>query len=819
MYYNFIKNIKDFKHYTLDESNYLLEASLDKVSPYSKKDVVFSLTRLHSVFDSMVYSLTLLRYNTPDCITKASNITRAVINAQEKDTSSPHCGLWLYDLESDMYAYGFPEKNLTSAIGIPLFIQYKEFSHLFSDDLLTDIKAALIRACYAIIHRNVDMQDSHIVIAETFLTAVCGYYFDIPELSYYSSNKLEAFYFYNISHGNFYLFNDSYHYFYCLTIFHFQKRYLKNPSVDYIIDNITNEIWQILSTHYNAHLSSFTAPSMCMIKKFFDKELIDHLKTVCTNSSPKDSIFSLKGLCPVEFRGYFTGAKQPDYYQKLVYSGCTYPFYAYPQIATTLIQPNYDIGSFCRCQCWKEHSPFLAHFGTEASPYAITISVLHNGFEFTSAQLSIVQYFNYALGHITLATDRGIRHICHDFSDGVINTSDLRVRFEITGDVSKLDISQIDSILKVSCDDVNFIFNYSYFVYDNKPVPSELTIGDDSVCFDLIMYKGKSKEIILEQLKETIISWAFCISDDKIADLEVCNEIKNNKLVSTMITNNGIELYLESLHSPSTFVNIHSNNVQKIADIPSEKFVLNNNINNKQLSFLTHSNNANSIYEFLINPKDDINQCLQSLSQYPEEEFVVAARHIFSLLIKNNISLNITKRIAIQMLIQIYDYYKNINFQFEAIISSQTQMTQLYISFSTDINEVEKHTVSALKLLHTHYIKSHKTTANSLILTKIISLINENFSDPQLSLEYISKELGVSTFSVSKIFQQKLKMKYIDYVTNIRIDYAKQLLEQTNLPLTEISSKAGYTEQSTFFRAFKKITKETPGQYRRIVKR
>nr|WP_298769070.1 helix-turn-helix transcriptional regulator [uncultured Fibrobacter sp.] len=58
----------------------------------------------------------------------------------------------------------------------------------------------------------------------------------------------------------------------------------------------------------------------------------------------------------------------------------------------------------------------------------------------------------------------------------------------------------------------------------------------------------------------------------------------------------------------------------------------------------------------------------------------------------------------------------------------------------------------------------------------------------------------------------------MDYVTNIRIDYAKQLLEQTNLSLTEICSKVGYSDQSTFFRAFKKITKETPAQYKRRIK-
>ena len=818
MYYNFIKNLDDFKDRKIDKSNYLLETSLDKVSPYSKKDIIFKINKLHSVFDSMVYSLTLLRYNTPNCISTAINITKSILNAKEKDKSSPYCGLWLYDLETDMYAHGFPEKNLTSAIGIPLFIQYKEFSHLFPADLISDMKDVLIRACFAIIHRNVDLQASHIIIAETFLTAVCGYYFNLPELSYYSMNKLQNFYFYNIAHGNFYTFNAPYHYSYSLTVIHFEKLYLKNADYNFIIDQIANDIWQILITHYNANLSLFTGPSMRMLEKVSNKELIEFFQTACLNPSHSDTVFSLKGLCPVQYRSYFNGTKKPTYSQKLIFSGCTYPFYAYPQVATTLIEPNFDIGSFCRCQCWKEHAPFLAHFGCETSPYTVTVNALYNGFEFTSAQLSIVQHFNYALGHITFATNKATKHIDYDATYGAISPSDFRIRFEISGDTSKLNVQKKNNTLEIRHNETNLIFNYSYAVFNNKTIPVKLTRNKDSLYFDLIIHKGKAKRILLEKLKTTIFAWSFCISDNKIPSFNVNNKLKHNTLISTMITKDNVELQLESLHSPDTFENIHSNNVHKIADIKLENFVLNNNIHNKQLSFLANNDNNNSVYDSLINEKDDINQKLQSLTMHPEKDFVMLANDIFSLIIQNNTSLNIAKRIAIQMLIIIYDYYKNVNIQFEAIISSQTSITQLYISLSTTIETIAEHTISALKLLHTHYTKIQNANDGPVSIDTIVTLINENFANHNLSLEYISKEFGISTFAISRLFQQKLNIKYTDYVTNIRISHAKQLLEQTKLPMTEICSKSGYIDQSTFYRAFKKIAKETPAQYRKRIK-
>lgn len=818
MYFDFMKNIEDFKDRTLDKTNYLLEASIDRISPYSKKEIILKTTKLHSTLDSIIYSLTLLRYKAPHCISISTNIIKSILSLQEKSHDSQHFGSWLCDLETDINSYGYPSKDLAFQIGIPLLIQYMEFSDLFPPDLNLEIRDALIRACFSIIHRNIEFQNSHVVIAEFFLTSVCGQYFNIPELITHSKTKLLDLYYYTKSHGGFYLYNTPTHYKYILTILHFSKHYLKDYSYSFPLDELTDTTWRILSKHYNKSLSQIAGPSMHLYKeKSQEENLIKFLETACTNHARNDSIFSLNGLCPIKYRGYFTGSKKNFYTQELVFSGSTYPFYAYPQIATTLIKSEYDIGSFCRCQCWKENVPFLAHFGSKTETYTLTLKALYNGFEFTSAQLSTVQHFNYALGHITFATNRAKKHISYDCTRGIISPSDLRIRFEITGNISKLNISQSDiNALRVSYKTVNLIFNYSYAVYNGKSVPVKLTHSDNSLCLDLVLYNGKAKQISLKNLNTTIFAWAFCISNTEIPALHTNNMINNEKLISTLITDDNTPLQLESLHIPDTFENIHCNNQHKISNIKFEEFVLANNTNNKLFSSVTADNNNlfHHIYDENTKTKDNIT----SLALHSENEFVSITKNIFSSLIKEDVTLKIAKHSAIQLLTVIYDYYTNFDLQFETIIKSQAPKTNLLISLSTDIEHVEFHTIETLKLLHMHYIKLSKATQSSTLHNKIITLINENFSVPDLSLNYISEKLDIPVSTISRIFKQVYNMKYIDYVTHLRISYAKQLLEQTNMPLSDISAKIGYSDQATFYRTFKKTTKETPAQFRKKLK-
>lgn len=100
-------------------------------------------------------------------------------------------------------------------------------------------------------------------------------------------------------------------------------------------------------------------------------------------------------------------------------------------------------------------------------------------------------------------------------------------------------------------------------------------------------------------------------------------------------------------------------------------------------------------------------------------------------------------------------------------------------------------------------------------LNKIIS---EHLGDPGLDQQLICHELGVSRALLYN------KMKAItgagakEYITKIRLEKAKSLIESGKLPIVEISEMTGFTSQSYFSTAFKAYTGMTPSQYKKQVK-
>lgn len=106
----------------------------------------------------------------------------------------------------------------------------------------------------------------------------------------------------------------------------------------------------------------------------------------------------------------------------------------------------------------------------------------------------------------------------------------------------------------------------------------------------------------------------------------------------------------------------------------------------------------------------------------------------------------------------------------------------------------------------------------SLIL-KLNKVIAEHLSDPTLDQQIICRELGISRASLFN------KMKAItgagtkEYITRIRLDKAKALIENTDLTIAEISDMTGFASQSYFSTAFKNFTGMTPSQYKKQSKK
>jgi CheY-like chemotaxis protein/AraC-like DNA-binding protein len=93
-------------------------------------------------------------------------------------------------------------------------------------------------------------------------------------------------------------------------------------------------------------------------------------------------------------------------------------------------------------------------------------------------------------------------------------------------------------------------------------------------------------------------------------------------------------------------------------------------------------------------------------------------------------------------------------------------------------------------------------------------IVSEHLGDPDLDQQLICRELGVSRALLYNKMKAIVGTGAKEYITHIRIEKAKSLMENPSLSIADIAEMTGFTSQSYFSTAFKSQTGMTPSQYR-----
>jgi len=96
----------------------------------------------------------------------------------------------------------------------------------------------------------------------------------------------------------------------------------------------------------------------------------------------------------------------------------------------------------------------------------------------------------------------------------------------------------------------------------------------------------------------------------------------------------------------------------------------------------------------------------------------------------------------------------------------------------------------------------------------LLEFINNHFTE-DISLNSLSNSLNISKYYISHIFSEKIKTSFPSYLNRCRIDYARNLLRNTNDSVTQIGFDCGFNSSRTFYRAFKECYHITPMEYRK----
>ena len=85
----------------------------------------------------------------------------------------------------------------------------------------------------------------------------------------------------------------------------------------------------------------------------------------------------------------------------------------------------------------------------------------------------------------------------------------------------------------------------------------------------------------------------------------------------------------------------------------------------------------------------------------------------------------------------------------------------------------------------------------------------------EVILSVLAEEFHLSAQYISQLFKNEIGVGFLTYLTNIRMEKAKQLLLSTSLSIAEVSEQSGYGDYRVFTKVFKKSEGITPSQYRR----
>lgn len=113
------------------------------------------------------------------------------------------------------------------------------------------------------------------------------------------------------------------------------------------------------------------------------------------------------------------------------------------------------------------------------------------------------------------------------------------------------------------------------------------------------------------------------------------------------------------------------------------------------------------------------------------------------------------------------------------------------------------------------YFKNMEQLAqNNQTMIQIISYIQSNYRDTELCLENIAENVYLSPNYLSSLFKKKMGKTISQYITDIRVQHAKELLRDRSMKLYDVAVKTGYKDANYFTKIFKKAVGVTPSEYR-----
>ncbi len=220
-----------------------------------------------------------------------------------------------------------------------------------------------------------------------------------------------------------------------------------------------------------------------------------------------------------------------------------------------------------------------------------------------------------------------------------------------------------------------------------------------------------------------------------------------------------------------------------------------------------------------INIDESINQSIKDFKQS-----IMSCNPEKAQFVLNNIKTTMaeSKLAILQCKLVGYDIYRVFRKSVEKIVSDNGIRFNSNLSkdFNTTLSfiELEKEIISGITDIK-HLIDSRMSSEKYIKIDKIEEYILGRYKDTQFSLGEVADAFNISQSVLSLLYKEVKGCTISNFLAKLRINEAKRLLIECDLPLDCIASESGYYNNSSFIRRFKQMTGTTPGTFRHQYKK
>jgi len=140
--------------------------------------------------------------------------------------------------------------------------------------------------------------------------------------------------------------------------------------------------------------------------------------------------------------------------------------------------------------------------------------------------------------------------------------------------------------------------------------------------------------------------------------------------------------------------------------------------------------------------------------------------------------------------------------------------------FSAEVaNEVARHFTHELKRSYESLLLAAQPqdSHHDELIIRIQEWIQKNYQR-DISMQKLAEDFGLNVRSFNRRFRQAAHQTPVEYLQEVRINQARELLKRSNLSIAEIAFAAGYQDVSYFTGLFRRLHGVTPNAYRRLVR-